>query len=556
MIKHKIKIILSVLLLFHFLTHLLWIHNNHLLSYDEDREHIQKFLSIFKNLNNSWNGFFEFFKEIRSKDSYWPVVRSPFLYIFTGLLCSLIGFSYFRLMTIFFIFFAVIVLSTYCIGKKIADEKTGLCSAFFISFFPVVFHYTHIYNVDLLVAAMVSLALYFFIDYCDNRSNANMLKLGVICGLGMLTKPSFILFTIFPCIGYWIFNFFKNKRWQLRYAMDIRRSSALSVIKKLLIFLIPFLILSGLWYEQKIKWVLASFIRESFSKDYPAAFSSAGVWFYPAFFYNHNGAVISLALVLAAIKVSKIEFKNKNLLFLWLIFSYLALNFLNNKQLRFCLPLMPVVAIIFAIGTQDVWRKWAGKHLLFCFAVFLILQFFYLSFFHEIRYLDVAKKSGMLFSRWHRPPQRFWNTERGKKYLLFFNKVIFISHDQKEICDRILAYYNYSAFLKRDENDKDSLPLEDVFIQYLITRNPELLLKSMSDMELFHLFIHNKFYFITDKNEKNCWPDKDYITKKLSLDRFYEFNIKNKLLFRSPNEVVFTQKEFLPPNMYRYWYKK
>ncbi len=551
-IKHKIKIILAVLLLFHFFTHLFWINNNHLVSYEEDQEHVQKFLVFFKNLNNSQENFFGFFNDIRSKGSYWPVVRSPFLYLSTALVSCVVGFSYFKLRVIFFIFFIVIVLSTYYTAKKIANDKVGVFAAFFISFLPMVFHYVHIYNVDLPLAAMVALTLYLVIDYCDNQSDKNMLKLGIVCGLGMLTKPSFIFFTIFPLIYYWVFIILKENRRQPRNVMDIKGRITLDAIKKLLVFLIPFLVLSWIWYGQKIEWALASFVRESFNKEYSPAFSFAGVLFYPVHFYKYNGTVISLTVVLAVIKVFKTEFKNKKLLFLWLLFSYLALFFLSNKQLRFSLPLLPVVAVIVALGAQYMWHKRGGKYLLFCFGLFLILQFFYLSFFYQ----DGNKKYNMLFSSWHIPPQRFWATERGRNYLSFFDKIIFTAGNQKEICDKIPIYYNYTAFVKPDKNDKDPVSLDSVFTQYLITKKSWLLVNCMSNIELFHLFIHNRFYFISDENGKNCWPNEKYIIKKLSLDRFDEFNIKNKLVARSLDEVVFIQKGFLPPNMYQYWYEK
>ena len=92
------------------------------------------------------------------------------------------------------VFVAMLLFSVYGIGKRLFDRRVGLLAAFIVSTYPILFSISRMPYVDYTLAAMVALSVY-LLAACDGfRHRGSSLLLGLVIGLGMLTKWPFIAF--------------------------------------------------------------------------------------------------------------------------------------------------------------------------------------------------------------------------------------------------------------------------------------------------------------------------------------------------------------------------
>ena len=127
---------------------------------------------------------------------------------------------------------------------------------------PLVFHYSHIYNQDLPLASMVALGFYFLM-LCDNFKNYKYsLWLGVIFGLGVLTKPTFIVYLFVPLM----FCLYKPLK-QLIIGSKKKEYSDTKyfnpkIVLNILLFGGFFMIIAWSWFGYKLKWILPKCYHE------------------------------------------------------------------------------------------------------------------------------------------------------------------------------------------------------------------------------------------------------------------------------------------------------
>jgi hypothetical protein len=92
------------------------------------------------------------------------------------------------------IFVAMLLFSVYGIGKRLFARKVGLLAAFIVSTYPILFSISRMPYVDYSLAAMVALAIYLLVVCEGFRHRPGSLLLGLVIGLGVLTKWPFVAF--------------------------------------------------------------------------------------------------------------------------------------------------------------------------------------------------------------------------------------------------------------------------------------------------------------------------------------------------------------------------
>ncbi|MBI4845803.1 MAG: glycosyltransferase family 39 protein [Candidatus Omnitrophica bacterium] len=485
--KYAVEILLSMLIVFLFLTHLYWIFHNDLLIYEVNQEHTPKALFYYKHLSVSLEDFFRAFTDIRSDSSYWPPVRSPLLYIITGLFACLTGFSVYKAQLSFFIFFLLLIIPTYLIASKIADKKTGLLAVVFTALNPLIFHYSHIYNQDFPLAAMVSLGFYFLMFCADFRSAKYSVFLGIIFGLGVLTKPIFIVYLLIPllfCLRKYLAGFDKK---HLLKAQNAGCETSLNIA----LFFVIFVSLASAWYGYKLKWILPNCHYEFFINKISGGHKNK-ILFYAVEYYEQCGLLAVLIFCSAVFGFCKFANKYKKLLLSWLIFSQVFLMMISNQQIRFALPVIPAIAIFSAIGITQGGKHPFKKYIYSIIIVLLFCQFIYLSFFPKITTGSLAGINNFIFAKWNSPPCRYWNTVEGKKYMAFFDEIFKENGSRGGVCKEIAEYHNYLRYVIINDNSGCNSPFKsfkEIFKQYLLFKKPYLLTQSLSDQELALLFI-------------------------------------------------------------------
>ena len=280
------------------------------------------------------------------------------------------------------IFFTILVLATYGIAKKLLNKQAGLLAVFILSVYPIIFNNLRIYMLDLPLTSMAALSLYFLLT-CDNfKDTKNSLLLGLSLGLGLLVKFNYGAFIIGPLmlISYNAFikknNPFRNAQknffylalitiflslgfYIMRSADMLNRIMQASYLDMLKDKDFHFSDLISL----KIRWLL----------KYVEIFIGEGMSFF-----------LFLAFVIGLIFFIKLKLKNRWLLYLAAIIPLFVqiLFFLIPPEcmVRYCIPVLPVTAIISAVGISSLKNPKLKKIIMVLLNPLSLIQFFAVSY--------------------------------------------------------------------------------------------------------------------------------------------------------------------------------
>jgi 4-amino-4-deoxy-L-arabinose transferase-like glycosyltransferase len=99
------------------------------------------------------------------------------------------------------VFLAILIGSTYGIGRHLWSSRVGLMAALFVATAPMLVSGFKDFMLDAPLAAMAALGLYLLIRSREFRVPWASLLFGVVCGLGMLTKWTFVFALIVPAFA-------------------------------------------------------------------------------------------------------------------------------------------------------------------------------------------------------------------------------------------------------------------------------------------------------------------------------------------------------------------
>jgi len=92
------------------------------------------------------------------------------------------------------IFVAILLFSVYGIGRRLYSWRVGLLAAFFTSTYPILFSISRMPYVEYAVTALVALSVYLLVASEGFQRRSSSLLLGLVVGLGILTKWPFVAF--------------------------------------------------------------------------------------------------------------------------------------------------------------------------------------------------------------------------------------------------------------------------------------------------------------------------------------------------------------------------
>ena len=125
---------------------------------------------------------------------YYP----PFMYWVTDVFYAVLGTDFWVAIFSNVVFIAILVFSTYGIGKALWNPRVGLLAALFAVTTPLFVSQFKEYMLDAPLSAMVAAALYFLIRSEAFANRRASLLFGVACGCGLLVKWSFPSFLALP----------------------------------------------------------------------------------------------------------------------------------------------------------------------------------------------------------------------------------------------------------------------------------------------------------------------------------------------------------------------
>jgi len=269
------------------------------------------------------------------------------------------------------VFMAVLLGSTYELGRRLDRPSTGLAAALLLGMYPIVYGLSRIYLLDVPLAAMVALAVCCLVAADRFRRLGASLLFGLAVGLGMLTKWTFVLFVAAPFV--------------LAVAGMLAEYSPRSLRNALLAVLVGGLV-SAPWYFVQLA-SLGSFLQSGSVyavKEGDPLVRSWQAWTYYAralasdhIFLPFVGLfVLGLVLLLVKHKLGR----SVVLLVSWILMPYLVLSSFPNKNIRYTVPYLPAVALITALGLAQIRKAKVAGAIWGVMAVYACVQFAGLSF--------------------------------------------------------------------------------------------------------------------------------------------------------------------------------
>jgi hypothetical protein len=275
-----------------------------------------------------------------------PLAALPFYAIF--------GTSYMSAMLANLAFLVVLVGSTYKLGELVGSPAQGLVLAGIVATLPGMMTFGRVFGLDFPLACMVTASICLALG-CEGFSRRRIsVALGIMLGLGMLTKWTFVVF-VAPFVAFEVF----------------RHRGRLNVRNAFLTFAL-FLAISSTWYanalQQGLVGDLARVAWGTGSQRYavPGSLLGAGsLLYYPSAILVVVGPVFGWGLIAVAILSSALLLKRRathqmgahiftlGSLFFSLLFSLLVFTFVVNKGARFVLPAVPVLLLLLVFAA---WR--------------------------------------------------------------------------------------------------------------------------------------------------------------------------------------------------------
>ncbi len=282
--------------------------------------------------------------------------------------------------------------AVYCIGSRYWNRRVGLVAVYITGTMPLLYGLARWYLVDFTLTALLCLTVSLLTAAQANNNHKKILLCGFICGLGLLTKITFLLYVSLPIL--WVST---RKRQRIRAQSHSPQKRLSSWFDWWLTLLVPALGLALPWYFVNFRAAFYRVVISGFSGEADVygtgpVFSSHALKTYltnvvnagPSFYYV-GLALLLLSLVFLTGRYQGLRacFPKEVLLILCLwSLPFLVFLFGRNKDLRFIAPILPVFSLTlaplldFTLGKLNRWKN----PLLFLFLTFPMMSLCHTSF--------------------------------------------------------------------------------------------------------------------------------------------------------------------------------
>ncbi len=228
-------------------------------------------------------------------------------------------------------FLALGMASVLALGRAVASGAVGVAGALLFGTAPFVVFSVLNFQLDLPLAAMVAATLVAVLATDHFRSTGSALLAGVVAGLGMLTKPTFALYVLPAALA----AAPRERRGAVNASLAALVAGALCL---------P-------WYGPRLMGLPAQIGarggRLAAEQGHPDPLSWTGLTFYPTGGVAQFGVVATLLLLLGLGVAAR---RRQWFLLAALVVPFAVILFVQNKNLRYTLPLVPVAAVVAGLG--------------------------------------------------------------------------------------------------------------------------------------------------------------------------------------------------------------
>jgi len=278
------------------------------------------------------------------------------------------------------LFFLILILSIFGIGKILFHRNMGLLAAFIISFYPSVFGFSRVYILTFPILAISAACIYLLIRSDGFKNLKYSIYFGLAFALGELLRPRFVIYIIFPILFYLIKNIINLCNGRIEAPIKLLAKKIIVNIFFSAVFscalLFPWYSLGGIagYLNNQSLWPSLphfSKIISTFPYYLGVLFRLQLRWFFAAVFLV--GLLLSL---FDRDKRKKIYF-----LLAWFVFTLMLLSSFGLKDFsQLIVPLCAPVVLISIAGLERLLRSKSGKRALFFLIFFSLLQYFFISY--------------------------------------------------------------------------------------------------------------------------------------------------------------------------------
>ncbi|MBI3664817.1 MAG: glycosyltransferase family 39 protein [Acidobacteria bacterium] len=280
------------------------------------------------------------------------------------------------------LFLVVSNLWLFLLARRLFSAEVGLAAVVYYQTMPLAFGLSRTLMVEYGLAALVLVWLYCLVASDGlSRGVANFM-LGVVLGLGLLMKVIFPVFIAGPFLVVWLTR--RRHGAVPRAESPFWRSCARWPLAAIAL---PALAIAGSWYAFNLIHVLQFAWENTFGQiasGYVAPGQSSRLLLVInegiSSYYTTVVAVLGFAALAAAVRRlgwKKLVSNERALLLLgWLVPPMLVMAASTNREIRFAIPLLPVIAIFFAVSIFHLGRRRGWQAILALLIVIFPLRLF------------------------------------------------------------------------------------------------------------------------------------------------------------------------------------
>jgi hypothetical protein len=258
-------------------------------------------------------------------------------------------------------FLGIGLLASFLLGRTLFDSRTGFLGAMIFGTAPFVVFSTTNFQLDLPLAAMVVLAILGLVKSEGFSSWRWSWASGGILAAGLLTKPPFVVYVL-PALVLAALAAFRGE--------DRARS-----LGNLAVALLLPAALALPWYGPRLFGLPMQVLNRSFKQaaesGYPEVLSAFSLAFYPLAFLPQFGLLAGL-LFGWGIWAIRHDRRARSVLLASCLIPFGVFVLLQNKNLRYTLPILPIAALVAAGGLRVVRLPWRRALTAGCVVVSLL----------------------------------------------------------------------------------------------------------------------------------------------------------------------------------------
>lgn len=243
---------------------------------------------------------------------------------------------------------ALLFIATYGLGRTVLKPTPAAAAAVLVNFYPILLWLSRETLIDYWLTSMVALAMWLLV-------RKRMIAFGIVCGLGMLTKPTFAFFLVLPAV------WFARKNLK-----DAAIAAGIAAV------------IASYWYVGSLSamaQLLAINAAGGANEGDPGRFSLQAVIFYIRALEGYQLFLpLFIAFIAGGVLLARKFDEAWAPIVLWIAGGWLGLMLFQNKDPRYSAPLLPAIALI----TAKIFER---KEVLIAVLIpFLLFQHYLVSF--------------------------------------------------------------------------------------------------------------------------------------------------------------------------------